>query len=54
MLDINVIREHAERVRYAITTKKKSLDLDLFFSLDDRRKELQQVIDQKRFDQKQA
>lgn len=54
MLDINFIRENADRVRQAIIWKNKSLDLDYLLSLDDKRKSLQLKIDTLKFDQKKA
>lgn len=54
MLDINFIRANVDRVRYAIVSKKKSVDLDAFLALDDKRKQLQQQLDQTKFEQKKA
>lgn len=54
MLDINFIRDNIDRVRYAIVAKKKSLDLDNLLFVDDKRKKLQQQLDQMKFDQKKA
>lgn len=52
MLDINFIRENVDRVKQAIQAKNRVLDLDLLLSLDDKRKHLQGMIDQLKFDQK--
>lgn len=54
MLDINFIRENAQRVQQAITAKNRTLDLDHLLALDTKRKQLQGMIDQLKFDQKQA
>lgn len=54
MLDINFIRDNIDRVRYAILAKKKGLDLDNLLFVDDKRKKLQQQLDQMKFDQKKA
>lgn len=54
MLDINFIRENVDRVKQAIQSKNRVLDLDLLLSLDDKRKHLQGMIDQLKFDQKKA
>jgi seryl-tRNA synthetase len=54
MLDINFIRENLDRVRKAIVWKKKSIDIDMLLSLDDKRKKIQAALDQLKFDQKKA
>gem|GEM_PF-5672940 len=54
MLDINFIRDNLDRIRYAITAKKKSLDIDYLLQLDDKRKQFQLQLDQRKFDQKKA
>lgn len=54
MLDINFIRDNADRVRSAITLKNKRLDLDYLLSIDDKRKSLQAQIDSLKFEQKKA
>jgi len=54
MLDINFIRENVDRVRSAITLKRKNLDLDYLLSVDDKRKSLQAQIDALKFEQKKA
>lgn len=54
MLDINFIRENLDRVREAIIWKKKSIDIDMLLSLDDKRKKIQATLDQLKFDQKKA
>ncbi len=54
MLDINFIRDNADRVRSAITLKNKRLDLDYLLSIDDKRKSLQAQIDALKFEQKKA
>jgi seryl-tRNA synthetase len=54
MLDINFIRENTDRVRSAITLKRKSIDLDYLLSIDDKRKLLQAKIDGLKFEQKKA
>ncbi len=54
MLDINFIRENSARVTLAAQGKNKPLDLDYLFSLDDKRKQFQGMIDQLKFDQKKA
>lgn len=54
MLDINFIRNNADRVRQAIVLKNKKVDLDELFALDDKRKTLQWQIDSLKFEQKQA
>lgn len=54
MLDINFIRENTDRVRSAITLKRKNIDLDYLLSIDDKRKSLQATIDGLKFEQKKA
>ena len=54
MLDINFIRENTDRVRSAITLKRKNIDLDYLLSIDDKRKSLQGQIDGLKFEQKKA
>jgi len=54
MLDINFIRENTDRVRSAITLKRKNIDLDYLLSIDDKRKSLQAQIDSLKFEQKKA
>jgi seryl-tRNA synthetase len=54
MLDINFVRENADRVRQAIVLKNKRIDLDHLLSVDDKRKSLQSQIDSLKFEQKKA
>jgi seryl-tRNA synthetase len=48
MLDIKFIRENKEKVRQAVINKKLHLNLERLFDLDDKRKTLQQEIDELR------
>ena len=54
MLDIKFIRENKDIVAMGATKKHIEIDLDKLISLDDKRKELQQLIDEKRTEQNTA
>ncbi len=54
MLDINFIRENADRVKDAVIKKRKTVDIDYLLTLDDKRKSLQFQIDEARSAQKKA
>lgn len=54
MLDIKFIRENKDIVALGAKKKHVDIDLDKLLSLDDKRKELQTVIDEKRAEQNNA
>lgn len=54
MLDIKFIRENKDVVVMGARKKRISIDIDRLLSLDDRRKELQGIIDLKRAEQNSA
>ena len=51
MLDIKFIRENKEIVAAGARKKHITIDLDALLALDDKRKELQQLVDEKRSEQ---
>lgn len=48
MLDINYIRENSEQVKKAVQARKSDVDLDKILELDEKRKELIKIVDEKR------
>lgn len=54
MLDIHFIREHKDLVKSAATKKRITVDIDRLLALDDERKSVRQLIDDKRAEQNRA
>lgn len=54
MLDIKFIRENKELVAMGAKKKHMEIDLDRLLTVDDKRKELQQSLDEKRSKQNAA
>lgn len=54
MLDIKLIRDNTDVVKMAAKKKKIEVDIDKLIALDDRRRELQLLVDQKRAEQNTA
>ena len=54
MLDIKFIRENKDIVAAGAKKKRIEIDLDKLLALDDKRRELQQKIDEKRAEQNVA
>ena len=53
MLDLKKVREHLEEYKKVLQKRHSDLDIDQILSLDDKRKELQQKIDNLKFQQKE-
>ncbi|MFH0845983.1 MAG: serine--tRNA ligase [Patescibacteria group bacterium] len=51
MLDIKFIRENIELVKEAVRKKRSKVDITYFITLDDKRKKLQNKLDEKRAEQ---
>ena len=51
MLDIHFIREHADLVKEGARKKKLTVDIDRLLKVDDERKELRQILDEKKAEQ---
>lgn len=52
MIDLKKVREHIAEYKQVCKNKQIQLDVDMILQLDDQRKELQQVIDMKKNEQK--
>ena len=53
MIDLKKVREHLEEYQTVLKKRNSNLNLDQILSLDDQRKELQQKIDNLKFQQKE-
>ena len=53
MIDLKKVREHLEEYKTVLKKRNSNLNLDQILSLDDQRKELQQKIDNLKFQQKE-
>jgi len=53
MIDLKKVRDNVEGYKLICQNKKKEVDVDLILKLDDERKELQQKVDELKFQQKQ-
>ena len=51
MLDIHFIREHADLIKEGARKKKITVDIDRLLKVDDERKELRQILDEKKAEQ---
>jgi len=53
MIDLKKVRDDVEGYKLVCKNKKKDVDVDLIIKLDDERKELQQKVDELKFQQRQ-
>ena len=54
MIDIKIIRQDPQRFKQAAEHKRMSCDIDTLCSLDDRRRTLQQELDQLKHEQNET